>query len=86
MCSNGNGEHQAYALYLDLENLKHTRSKTTSPHTNRISERLHPAIHNECDARAFRRKRNIHIEQRLTDVPEWLHVAITAHTHSGAHY
>jgi transposase InsO family protein len=39
----GNRESHAYALYLDLENIGHTRTKTKGPQTNGICERFHHA-------------------------------------------
>ena len=52
----GNRETHEYALYLDLENIEHTRTKTKSPQTNGICERFHQTIQNEFYASAFRRK------------------------------
>jgi transposase InsO family protein len=52
----GNRESHEYALYLDLENIEHTRTKTRSPQTNGICERFHQTIQNEFYASAFRRK------------------------------
>ena len=40
----GNREVHEYALYLDLENIEHTRTKTRSPQTNGICERFHQTI------------------------------------------
>jgi hypothetical protein len=51
----GNWERHEYALYLDLENIEHTR-RTRSPQTNGICERVHQTIQNEFYASAFRRK------------------------------
>jgi transposase InsO family protein len=36
----GNREHHEYALYLDVENIEHARTKAKSPQTNGICERL----------------------------------------------
>ena len=52
----GNRETHEYALYLDLESIEHTRTKTKSPQTNGICERFHQTIQNEFYASAFRRK------------------------------
>lgn len=43
----GNRETHEYALYLDLENIEHTRTKIKSPQTNGICERFHQTIKNE---------------------------------------
>ena len=36
----GNPEHHEYELYLAVEDVDHTRTKTKSPQTNGIVERL----------------------------------------------
>ena len=43
----GSRECHEYELYLDLENIEHSRTKTKSPQTKRICERLHQTIQNE---------------------------------------
>jgi transposase InsO family protein len=40
----GNRETHEFALYLDIEHLEHTRTKTKSPQTNGICERFHQTI------------------------------------------
>ena len=59
----GNREVHEYALYLDLENIEHTRTKTKSPQTNGICERFHQTIQNEFYASAFRRTLYESLEQ-----------------------
>ena len=59
----GNRESHEYALYLDLESIDHTRTKTRSPQTNGICERFHQTIQNEFYASAFRRKLYHSLEQ-----------------------
>ena len=81
----GNREHHEYALYLDLEAIDHTRTKTKSPQTNGICERFHQTIQNEFYATAFRRKLYTSIEQLQQDVDEWLLHYNTERTHSGKH-
>ena len=51
----GNRESHEYALYLNLENIEHTRTKARSPQTNGICERFHQTVQNEFYASAFRR-------------------------------
>src|SRR4029453_10631090 len=68
-CGN-RGAHE-YALYLDLENIEHTRTKTRSPQTNGICERFHQTMQNEFYASAFRRKLYHSLEQLQADVDEW---------------
>lgn len=81
----GNREHHEFALYLDLENIEHTRTKTKSPQTNGICERFHQTIQNEFYASAFRRKLYNNLEQLQADVDNWVHAYNTQRTHSGKH-
>lgn len=81
----GNREHHEFALYLDLEDIEHTRTKAKSPQTNGICERFHQTIQNEFYASAFRRKIYASIEQLQADVDEWVHAYNSERTHSGKH-
>ena len=81
----GNREHHEYALYLDLEDIDHTRTKTKSPQTNGICERFHQTIQNEFYATAFRRKIYSSLEQLQADVDEWIQGYNHDRTHSGKH-
>ena len=81
----GNREHHAYALYLDLENIEHTRTKAKSPQTNGICERFHQTIQNEFYASAFRRKIYRSLEQLQADVDVWVKDYNCQRTHSGKH-
>lgn len=79
----GNREHHEYALYLDLENIDHTRTRTKSPQTNGICERFHQTIQNEFYATAFRRKLYHSIEELQADVDVWIKQYNEERTHSG---
>jgi transposase InsO family protein len=79
----GNRESHEYALYLDLENIEHTRTKTKSPQTNGICERFHQTIQNEFYASAFRRKLYHHLEELQVDVDDWMERYNAERTHSG---
>jgi transposase InsO family protein len=79
----GNRETHEYALYLDIENVEHTRTKTKSPQTNGICERFHQTIQNEFYASAFRRKLYHSLEQLQEDVDAWVAEYNTERTHSG---
>lgn len=81
----GNREHHEYALYLDLENIEHTRTKAKSPQTNGICERFHQTIQNEFYASAFRRKIYTSLQQLQDDVDAWVHDYNHERTHSGKH-
>src|SRR5437899_12594124 len=52
----GNPEHHEYELYLAVEDIDHTRTKTKSPQTNGICERFHKTVLNEFYGLAFRKK------------------------------
>lgn len=79
----GNRETHEYALYLDLENIEHTRTKTRSPQTNGICERFHQTIQNEFYASAFRRKLYHSLEELQRDVDMWMESYNTERTHTG---
>ena len=52
----GRRESHEYELYLSIEGIDHTRTKTRSPQTNGICERFHQTIQNEFYSIAFRKK------------------------------
>lgn len=81
----GNREHHDYELYLDLENIEHTRTKVKSPQTNGICERFHQTLQNEFYANAFRRKIYHCLEELQSDVDTWIHHYNHDRTHSGKH-
>ena len=79
----GNRETHEYALYLDLENIEHTRTKTKSPQTNGICERFHQTIQNEFYASAFRRKLYRSLQELQADVDARMETYNAERTHSG---
>jgi transposase InsO family protein len=79
----GNRESHEFALYLDLENIDHTRTKVKSPQTNGICERFHQTIKNEFYASAFRRKLYRTMEEIQADVDAWVETYNAERTHSG---
>ena len=68
----GNREHHEYELYLDLENIDHTKTKAKSPQTNGFCERFHKTILSEFYQIAFRKKIYESIEMLQNDLDEWL--------------
>ena len=52
----GNPEHHEYELYLAVEDIDHSRTKTKSPQTNGICERFHKTVLNEFYRVALRKK------------------------------
>lgn len=79
----GNRETHEYALYLDLESIEHTRTKTRSPQTNGICERFHQTIQNEFYASAFRRKLYHSLEELQRDLDTWMESYNAERTHTG---
>lgn len=79
----GNREHHEYELYLDIENIEHTRTKVKSPQTNGICERFHQTIQNEFYANAFRRKIYHSLDELQQDVDAWIEHYNSQRAHSG---
>ncbi len=79
----GNRETHEYALYLDLESIDHSRTKTKSPQTNGICERFHQTIKNEFYASAFRRKLYRSLDELQVDVDAWVDEYNRSRPHSG---
>ena len=52
----GNPEHHEYELYLAVEDIDHSRTKTKSPQTNGIAERFHKTVLDEFYRIAFRKR------------------------------
>lgn len=79
----GNVEHHEYQLYLAIEDIDHTRTKTKSPQTNGICERFHRTILEEFYQIAFRKKIYSSVEQLQQDVDEWIDSYNCNRPHSG---
>lgn len=81
----GKKETHAYQLYLNLEDIEHTRTKAYSPQTNGICERFHKTMKNECYEVMFRRKIYRTLEDIQEDVNQWLEFYNQERPHSGKH-
>jgi transposase InsO family protein len=68
----GTADRHPYELYLAVENIDHTRTKTKSPQTNGICERLNKTVLNEFYRVAFRKKIYRSLEELQTDLDAWL--------------
>ena len=79
----GTAKRTRFALYLDIENIEHTRTKTKSPQTNGICERFHQTIQNEFYASAFRRKLYHSLDQLQEEVDAWMAECNNERAHSG---
>lgn len=76
-------ETHAYQLYLELEDIEHTRTKAYSPQTNGISERFHKTMKNECYDVMFRRKIYLSLEEIQQDIDKSLVFYNRERPHSG---
>ena len=79
----GSREHHEYELYLDIENIDHSKTKAYHPQTNGICERLNKTIKDEFYAIAFRKKIYTSIEELQVDLDRWINEYNTVRTHSG---
>jgi transposase InsO family protein len=79
----GKLENHPFQLYLDLEDIDHTRTKAKSPQTNGICERFHRTIQEEFYSIIFRKKVFRSIEELQAELDEWIDWYNTQRTHSG---
>ena len=68
----GNPERHEYELYLAVEDIDHSRTKTKSPQTNGICERFHKTVLNEFYRVAFRKKVYRSIDELQSDLDVWI--------------
>jgi transposase InsO family protein len=68
----GNPEHHEYELYLAIEDVDHSRTKTKSPQTNGIVERFHKTALDEFYRIAFRKKIYGSIAELQADLDDWI--------------
>jgi len=74
-----------FQLYLNIEDIDHTRTKAKSPQTNGICERFHRTMQEEFYAIAFRKKIYKTIEEIQQDLDLWMEYYNKERTHSGKH-
>ena len=79
----GKKDHHEYQLYLAVEDIDHTKTKTKSPQTNGICERFHKTILEEFYQIAFRKKIYQTLEELQADLDEWLRHYNNERPHSG---
>ena len=72
-----------YELYLAVEDIDHTRTKTKSPQTNGICERIHKTVLNEFYRVAFRKKIYQSLDELQTDLDSWLKLYNENRPHQG---
>ena len=79
----GKLQNHPYQLYLDLEDIDHTRTKAKSPQTNGICERFHRTIQEEFYSIIFRKKVFKSIEELQQELDRWIEWYNKERTHSG---
>ncbi len=79
----GRAEHHEFELYLNIEDIDHTKTQASSPQTNGICERFHRTMQDEFYATAFRKKVYNSIEELQQDVDQWLVYYNRQRPHSG---
>ena len=79
----GKAEYHEYELYLQIEQIDHSKTKARSPQTNGICERFHRTVQEEFYAVAFRKKLYSSIEEMQKDLDEWIKQYNEERTHSG---
>jgi transposase InsO family protein len=68
----GNPERHEYELYLAVEDIDHSRTKTKSPQTNGICERFHRTVLDEFYRVAFRKKLYGSLDELQADLDAWV--------------
>jgi len=79
----GSPERHEYELYLAIEDIDHTRTKTKSPQTNGICERFHHTMLDEFYRVAFRKKIYGTIEDLQADLDAWIRTYNHDRPHQG---
>ena len=79
----GNPERHEYELYLAVEDIDHSRTKTKSPQTNGICERFHKTALNEFYRVAFRKKVYRSIDELQADLDAWIREYNETRPHQG---
>jgi transposase InsO family protein len=79
----GTPDRHEYELYLAVENIDHTRTKTQRPQTNGICERFHKTMLNEFYRVAFRKKIYRTLDELQHDLDGWVQEYNTQRSHQG---
>ena len=79
----GREDSHHYQLFLGLNEIDHTRTKTKSPQTNGICERFNQTCQNEFYKVAFRKKIYSSLEEIQADLDEFLEFYNRDRTHQG---
>jgi hypothetical protein len=79
----GSPDKHPYQLYLQLNDIEHTKTKVKSPQTNGICERFHQTVLNEFYKITFRKKIYSDLETLQEDLDEYIHRYNNERTHQG---
>ena len=79
----GSPDRHPYQLYLQLNDIDHSKTKVKSPQTNGICERFHQTVLNEFYRVTFRKKIYSDIETLQRDLDEYIVEYNTERTHQG---
>ena len=79
----GAADRHPYELFLQLNEIEHTRTKAKSPQTNGICERVHQTLLNEFYRVTFRKKVYSDLETLQIDLDEYLVYYNNQRTHQG---
>lgn len=79
----GKAERHDYELYLAVNDIEHTKTKTQSPQTNGICERFHKTILQEFYQVTFRKSLYADIDSLQTNLDRWLMYYNNERTHQG---
>jgi transposase InsO family protein len=79
----GKAEHHEYELYLQIENIDHSKTQVRRPQSNGICERLHRTMQEEFYAVAFRKKMYSTLDEMQNDLDEWMKYYNNQRPHSG---
>jgi len=76
-------DRHEYELYLAVENIDHSRTKTKSPQTNGICERFHKTLLDEFYRVAFRKRVYQSLDELQADLDSWMDSYNEVRTHQG---
>ena len=79
----GSPDKHPYELYLELNEIEHTKTKAKSPQTNGLCERFHQTVLNEFYRVTFRKKLYYDLESLQADLDEYITNYNTERTHQG---
>lgn len=79
----GKPDSHDYELYLAINNIDHTKTKTRHPQTNGICERFHKTVLQEFYQIAFRKKLYTTLDELQADLDQWTYQYNHERTHQG---